>query len=457
MESFQDVLDLGSISGQVGTIKPRKDLVAKLKEHSYGNIEQLEAAIEYMEDRQRDGKLRRRNKIKAKAKLPGLRQRLAKLKTGHEKLAVVMRTEAQKLEQLPKEMRLAILEKIYIHPEPIMVMCRRRGAKHHFILPEDESMYLSSAHVGPTIASEAAEIFYKRNCFKFSLWMMHINEMAGLDWLNQFFDKDHYHSGVWPRELLRKVCISFQSPSIPFNPARGHIDWSDSTRHDDFESAYDAVAESERAVRHPRYNWDLSDERVVLQHIVNRLTNLRELLIDLEEPNSFESGMLRLINPMVRHALDKGIETQVMARVRVCGSPDILKEINIISYFAPPSDTDLSVFEKEGQRKSFRIEDDARDPLEVWWKLQDILQGASTWQIGRVNYLSEQNISEPCYRVWLNEHFEYWELRQAHRQLINSFEGMKAEINAAKPESLSHRLRYYVRLLTLMHPTIDGE
>jgi len=419
-----------------------------LKTYSYESIEQLEAEIEQTKDLQRNGKLRRRTMTKMATKLPRLRQRLAKLKIGHEKLAKLMRADVQNLEQLPKEMRLAILEKIYTHSEQIIIMSRRIAAKHHFVLPDDESMYLSSAHVGPTIALEANEIFYKLNCFKFSLSAM-AGDRGGVDWMKQFFDTDHYHSGIRPREILRKVSISLDSPLNTF--AIGSEDRPPG--HGTFESSYEVALNSERNAVWPRFPC----ARIALQQIVNGLPNLRELAIDTDRMDS-EASMMRLINPVVRHALDGGIDTHVTARVWVPWEPEnVKKEVDIISRFARPSDTDLAVFKRESQRESFRIGDDAHDPLDVWWKLQNNAKGTPTLCFGDAQTPSEVNVRESCLRVWLNEHFEYWEWRQAHRQFIKPFEEMRAEIAAATPESLPHRLRYYVRLLTLMHPAIDGQ
>lgn len=194
---------------------------------------------------------------------------------------------------------------------------------------------------------------------------------------------------------------------------------------------------------------------------MDALPNLREFRINLDWGRWTEPGLLRLINPIVRQALDRGIKVSVPSKYITRSVPEDEEEIvdtsrqeDLICYWDAPSDSDREIFRTITNREAIRISDDA-DPLEVWWKLHNMPPGVQQHTDGHPED-SEFTLQrrDPVYRVWLNEHFEVWRWRRENRGLIDSLETMKDEIQAASGESLARRVKHYLPLLRLMHPAI---
>jgi hypothetical protein len=456
MESRDPLFDFGSVMGHFGSMHGANRRDARPRDYSYGKIRKLEMELEYIDERFRSHQVASKKRISTELRRDQLQRELIELQNGHRNLAKTMQTQASRIQQLPREMRLAVFEKLYVQESCIEIKSERIGENIVFQMPNDLSMYLSKAHVGETVASDAGEIFYKHNTFLLQPW--HIFGRKGAQWIDKFFDTDHYGSGAGtvPRNLVRTMEVLIWDREYWLGPPEMDTWLCEDglmPRHDRFETEYDRIF----AIK--SFPWShMVCRRKVLEHIVTALHNLRELRIDLGWANVTQPGLLRLINPVVRQALTHGVKVKILKYVNTkvvdadgnetyeAGQEDL------ISLFEQPSDLDYDTFRKVADRYAFQISETA-DPLDVWWKMQEMPMGLFRHdgsQVHEVGYA--KRVRDPVYRVWLQEHFDIWRWRQANRRLIESFEAMQKEIQLASKESLPDRKRYYLKLLALMNP-----
>lgn len=205
---------------------------------------------------------------------------------------------------------------------------------------------------------------------------------------------------------------------------------------------------------------DALGSRQILSYIVTAQPDLRELRVNLDWLSPNGAGLLRLVNPIVSQALDQDIKVEVLS---ACYWPSLLdgsfdgslgapEQDDLIDLWKQPSETDYAIFSREAQRDVFEISDSS-DPLDIWWKLETSAPGKLSHDL---KALEDSLFKMEIYRVWLKEHFEVWRWRQANRRLINSFEDMDRDIQAAKEECLPDRVKYYLRLLKLRRPGVGG-
>ena len=164
--------------------------------------------------------------MKAETQLGELRTEIDKLSAGHEQGAKVLRRKAQALAALPREMRDAIFEQIYVQKNPIVVSCSRHGNGLLFDMPKDTALYMSSLHVGESLAREAAEIFWKSNTFTFNIGSAYRSfrprHGSGL-WVQSELDEwsttDHYGSGNPPQDYIRHASLRINRLSYYYDAA----------------------------------------------------------------------------------------------------------------------------------------------------------------------------------------------------------------------------------------------
>lgn len=471
---MEDISSISAIIGHIGSLHG-SHRSGRARKYSFQKIQEIEAELAYIEDRFRAKTVKGKKRISIELRREQLIQELVELQAGHEDVARTLKVQAQKLQQLPREMMLAVLEKLYVHDEPIPIDSTRIGNKTIFMMPEDESMYLSAMHVGEKVASEAAKVFYKCNTFLFQPRTMPRIDRKGEEWLDEFFDTDHYKSGVIPRPFVRSMEIHLlQQPDYR---AEGEMRawkfyFGSFPRHDHFEADYDRIIRDyDRVTRYlsrtygPSAMWtEALGSRQVLSHVLTALPNLRELRIDLDCSAGNEAGLLRLINPAVRRALDKDIKVKMVNSWWMTvkenspdGSLEVQEQEDLIHYWKQPSDSDYALFRREAQRDVLQISESS-DPLDTWWKLKTMAAGKFRHDMTDNDFDIWSNFPHKMaiYRVWLKEHFEVWKWRQANCRLIESFEDMHREIQGVQAETLPDRTRYYIRLLKLMHPGVRG-
>lgn len=252
MAATDEFFDVAAVIGDVGSFYGANRRDSRARGYSYEKIPEIEMELEHIDERFRTNKVSSRKRPGTKLRRDQLKQELGELKAGHEEVARALKLQAQKLQQLQREMRIAVLEKLYVRDNAILIKSRRIGEHDVFLVPEDEPMYLSAMHVSEMIAVETAEIFYKQNIFELHPENMQ-RERQGAKWIDEFFDTDHYESGITPRHFIRKFeFLALSRLSHRFTRQMPSWSFEDGIlpRHDRFEIEYDSCRDSNRC-RHP--------------------------------------------------------------------------------------------------------------------------------------------------------------------------------------------------------------
>jgi hypothetical protein len=306
-------------------------------------------------------------------------------------------------------------------------------------MPKDTALYLSQLHVGPAIASEAAEIFYKQNVFQFdnmpSPWTWRGRERSA--WIDKkydlWLDTDHYGSGFTPRPLIRRVALELPYSNVyGFNPSRFNgTQTIYVVSHAEFEEAY---------IRGKRFQTTPNnfDHRDQLQYFL-KLDGLHELQILAHADSDQRDQLLRLINPFIRQIKAAGVKVTVSVVYEEWGVEPETKDIT--SSFDEPSDEDFAKYYAVTNRPPVFKYYEHADPLDAWWSWsKEVDKDFSVTPADTVEYR----------RVWLSEHYEVYKYYQKNRRLTDEFSGMKAEIQWLAGEALAIRRKYYGKLLELV-------
>lgn len=301
-------------------------------------------------------------------------------------------------------------------------------------MPKDEALYLSKLHAGEQIACEAAEAFYKHNIFSFGVdatsgspWVMSPNPDGwSMSKLDHFFDHDYFGSGLTPRDYIRKIRLYLHGPmgysfrNFGGDSAQGRI----VADHMTFEQAY-----SNSSVGF--------DHRKQMQYF-SELHSLQEVTTVAPAGGELDQ-LLRILNPSVHEMIVKGIKVRL--QVTELWDHTVVSEPSKM-FVAEVAEEDYCLFEKIAGRKFIEC-NDQMDPLETWWKwlsVQGLFQTADTWGDHNLGFI----------RVWLLEHYYFYQWFKAHEKLILEWTQMKEELSSMTTESRAVRRDYYTRMIDLI-------
>jgi hypothetical protein len=373
--------------------------------------------------------------------LEALQKHLENLRTGHEEVAKKLQLKARAFGALPREMRDAIFEQLYIQDKPIEVVWSRIGDNTIFTMPKDEALYLSKWHVGPQIASEAATIFYKYNRFAFhsdSGWGYgRTDKDITAKKLEQWLDTDHFASGMTPRGTIRKIDLHLRSTT---QYSLHTTSWSNTTSalkipdHADFESQYD-----QHRVLHNEF-----DGRAQLDYL-SKVEGLHEIRIITVKEMKFSDQLNRLLSPPIRRIKENGTDVIVEGCIEWNGEK--LGERKIFTHlFDEPSSEDYKTFEEITGRGKISNPNDYEDPMLAWW---DWAKKEKDFDV----YDSE-TVNPAFVRVWLQEHFEVYTYYQRNKKLLLELDEIKKELVHQDATAKAIRLRYYARVVELANPEL---
>jgi hypothetical protein len=378
--------------------------------------------------------------LKAKLKLEELEEHLKILYAGHGNIAKTLTVKARAFAVLPREMRDAVFEKLYIHENPITVYWTRVGNSTNYNMLKDDALYLSKLHVGPEIAAEAAEVFYKYNTFAFNNAIVNswLNERwePHSDWtrpkFEEWFDTDHYGSGMVPRGAVRKISVHLQdSTKFGFDNRTWELPHRTMVRnHLKFESAY------YRSGAGTAYQFE---HRAQLEYWLN-LEGLQELTLAAPVQRENTDQLLRLLSPFVRQLKAKGIKV-VIITVGIWGA-QVSKDVS--EFFDSPSEEDYRRFEESTGRSGVFELDDESDPVAAWW----------TWSKEKEFDLYDAETVDPGFvRVWLHQHYQVYRFYQRHKTLLEELERIKAEVEWQDAQTRTIRRENYARVVDYMRET----
>jgi hypothetical protein len=340
---------------------------------------------------------------------------------------------------LPREMRDAIFEQLYVRETAIEVHCYRLGQKTVFDMPTDEALYLSQLHVGREVASEAADIFYKRNLFQFST--ASARSAAKVDWskdtFEQWWDTDHYGSDIVPRDIVRRVNLKMQgplddgfdstkeltSPSLIFQIS-GHL-------------LFEAQYTNFHNIHASQPNNTLWDHRDQLRYLLS-LDSLHEVHLTAPVATVCADQLLRLLSPYVLQLKEKSVKVFVEC---IFPSGDI-KDVS--HFFDTPSQEDQILFETVSGRPRHQILGTEIDPVAAWWAL--------SLKRSRSNYGLE-SVEPGFVRVWLHEHYDVFQFYRRHRVLVEQLERIKDDVEMQDQETRRIRRDHYARVIDMMSPS----
>jgi hypothetical protein len=384
--------------------------------------------------------------VKVEYQLADLESKLAKLKAGHEEGAKVLRQKALALAALPREMRDAIFEQIYIKDTAIEVTWSRLGNNHIFEMPKDTGLYMSSLHVGPELAREAAEIFYKRNTFTFvraaskyatgyNLGFSHW-ERAQLD---SWFARDHYGSGVVPTDFIRNLEIRLDPPGHSFNGALLYS-WENNSNetklcnHIAMESLCDNVSQ------------DWQDYRSRLRGFLQYSTLQQVRFVVSPLGHAFDT-VVRIINPVVREFQAAGVKV-ILQQYTQKTRDTAAEELDLSNIFEVPSDEDLAAYFARTQRKSTFVDDPERDTFDTWKIIDSGAHAISTIGNDMVDAYVAETEKREFMRVWMHEHYEMYKFLKRDHELFRMVGDMVREFRSLDPEERDLRWRLYPRIMS---------
>jgi hypothetical protein len=350
--------------------------------------------------------------------------------------------KAKALGALPREMRDAIFEQLYVEAEPVDVTWSRIGDNIIFDMPKDKALYLSEWHVGPQIAMEAAEIFYRRNTFLFNQFRPHCSHgertRKGLteQRFDQWFDTDHFGSGVTPRGLVRKIDLQLLFAT------EYHLETVNYSTTSVFcipdHAKFEAQCDENRAA------YNAFDNRAQLDYLSN-LDGLQELHITALYEQHYCDQLNRLISPYVRRIKANGIKVAVhYSAAWVDVTFDGNEEFT--NFFDEPSANDYKIFEQVARRPKTPNPNNCDDPILSWWD----------WAQGQTEQVLYDNLAvNPGFvRVWLQEHFEVYTFYQKNKNLLRELDRIKVDVEGQNARMKAIGLRYFNRIVELMNPDL---
>jgi hypothetical protein len=350
--------------------------------------------------------------------------------------------KAKALEALPREMRDAIFEQLYVQALPIKITWSRIGDNFVFQMPKDEALYLSEWHVGFQIAMEAADIFYKYNIFALKsesplhgFWNGNYKVITE-ERTEQWFDTDHYGSGVTPRGIVRKVDLHL-CPANQYHLEANRYDSANTARirdHANFESLFD-----ENRVSH-----NMFDHRAQLDYL-SKVAGLHEIRIIAQYQPGYCDQLNRLISPYVRRIKANG--TKVVVQYSPGWDDSTFnKGKQITHFFDEPSVNDYKILEETIGRPKLPNPSERKDPMLAWW---DFAQH-------KTDYASYDNktVDSHFVRVWLQEHFEFYTFYQNNKILMQELDKIKANVEWQDARTKAIELRYFNRVVELVNPEL---
>jgi hypothetical protein len=373
--------------------------------------------------------------------LEALQNHLEKLCTGHEEVANKLQLKAKALAALPREMRDAIFEQLYIQDHPIEVKSSRIGDNVVFQMPKDKALYLSKWHVGPQVASEAAIIFYKYNTFVFNSEIGCSYGRGRIDItaekLEQWLDTDHFASGMTPRGMVRKIKIHLRGGNHYF---LNTTTWDGTTPkipgHAKFESQVD-----ENRIVHNEF-----DQRGQLDYL-SKIEGLHEICIVVLKETGLCDQLNRLISPCIRQIRENGTNVVVQRVHCVTDWEENPSEDKVVThFFDEPSADDYKTFEEITGRGKTHNPNKYEDPMLAWWD----------WAKEKKDYdlYHSESVNPAFVRVWLQEHFEAYTFYQKNKNLLRELDRIKADVEWQEATTKDIRLKYYNRVVGLVNPEL---
>jgi hypothetical protein len=409
---------------------PRKRKLRTRRKDWHPHIFDSQSKLEY----QRYSKnlhLKCLRRVKVESQLSDLESKLTKLKASHEEAAKVLRQRALALAALPREMRDAIFEQIYVQDTPIEVTWSRLGNNYVFEMPKDSALYMSSLHVGTDLAHEAAEIFYKRNTFTF-------DEPSFSHWtqaqLDSWFSRDHYGSGIMPKDFIRNLEIRMYQPGYCYNNAIVYVSGPNSfvsklCNHLQFEDICDNVSQ------------DWQDYRPLLRSLL-RYETLQHIRFIIPQLGDRFDTAARILNPIVRELRATGVKVTFEYKYRV--ETDL--DLNESRIFDEPSDDDFAEYYQVTQRRSVFVDNPERDLFETW-KIIDSGKHQSSAASEMPDAFLAESGKFGFMRVWLHEHYEMHKLHKRDRELLRTVEKMVEEFRLLPSEERDMRRRLYSKIM----------
>ena len=379
--------------------------------------------------------------MKAETQLGELRTEIDKLSAGHEQGAKVLRRKAQALAALPREMRDAIFEQIYVQKNPIVVSCSRHGNGLLFDMPKDTALYMSSLHVGESLAREAAEIFWKSNTFTFNIGSAYRSfrprHGSGL-WVQSELDEwsttDHYGSGNPPQDYIRHASLRINRLSYYYDAALTS-DWQMShvdkiCNHIYFESiCRDVVAGS------------LHDYRERLRSFLG-FSGLKSLKVEIGDLWHRFDTVARILNPIARDFRQADVKFMLDQPAMHEGA----EHFELSHIFDTPSEEDYAEYYQETQRRSVFSDDPKRDVFDSWTVIDSGFH--ATTDLGTmVKAYMPGDRKFGFMRVWLQEHHEMIKFLSRDFEGYMSIERLVQEFRLLTPDEQDLRRRFIPRIL----------
>lgn len=336
-------------------------------------------------------------------------------------------------------MRDAIFEQIYVQQDPVPISWSRHGPHWVFKMPKDPALYMSSLHVGEHLAREASEIFYKRNVFTFVFgspqYFRDLN--PGLLWsqiqLDDWFNTDHYGSGITPKDMVRNLDIRMDRSSRHYDSAV-HSGWGYGMP--DKICNHIQLEELSRQVE--RGSWQ--DCRGLLLSL-KQYDTLQQIQVTIADLGSRFDCMTRLLNPAIHELKDAGIK--VAFKVSNWNN----ERLDLSSIFDAPSDEDFAEYYQVSQRNSVFRNDRYRDTFDTWQVIDSGRHNSSTFGDGMTNKYSPADGKLGFMRVWLFEHHEMHKFLSREYELYKVVDEMAQGIKHLSDDERALRRRFYPRLL----------
>lgn len=384
--------------------------------------------------------------MRVESQVIDLESKLAKLQAGHEAGAAIIRQKATGLAALPKELRDAIFEMMYVEKTPVEISWSRVGSKFLFEMPKDPGLYMSVLHVGLQLAREAAEIFYKHNTFTFVRIANNRNcyNPGFSNWeaehLSSWFDTDHYGSGCTPKDFVRKLEIRLDPPGYCFNDGV-YYSWSGDNaiklcNHIEMENLCSNVTRDWQDYRGRLRFLHESLEGTLLQHIN---------IVVPPQGDRFDT-VARIINPFIRTTREIGLKVTFEQYTPETGDSPA-EQVDLSDIFDTPSDSDYAEYFARTERKSTFEDDPERDMFDTW-KLVDA--GSHDVQVindKAIDAYNVETVKKGFLRTWMHEHHEMYKFicRQGDQYLI--IKEMASEIRGLSSEQRQIRRQMYSRMM----------
>ncbi|KIW06604.1 uncharacterized protein PV09_02319 [Verruconis gallopava] len=432
------VIDWGYLDPLIQDYLPNGTSIERM---DFEKIASTEAQIDHMKERLMCAHLKASKKSKIEYQLGELEAKLAKLKDGHEKVARVLRQKAISLKAMPIELREAIFEHIYVQSEPIEVFWSRIGNKIVYKMPMDTALYMSSFHVGPDLAHEAARVFYKKNTFAFvRVRTGHPCHYGGgfsywnQDHIDGWFQHDHYGSGVAPKEFVRSVELRLDRPARCFESCIIYgwtvPEYIRLCNHFDFETISGSITLSSQ------------NDRVRIRCLL-RYKTIRRICFTLPWPELWLDTLVRTINPCIHELKAAGVEVSLVKPGSSHGVPDR----DLTSIFDTPTKSDCALYYQFTKRSSVFEDDKKRDLFETWKAIEAGRHAVDERGGEILEAYSIEAEKLGVIRVWLSEHCAVHEFLKREGDAYKAVDDMIREFKNLSPEARDLRRRFFPAIM----------